>query len=291
MNLKPMSLGNNTKNTPSNEGIQAYVKPPTEDDCPKLYIIDGSKSTRFTMSIFRNTYVQSALTNMQDHSVMGGQSTDTFSKIIGRIDQYKDSDSILTRDLLIYGCICESFSKAGIPLEVITQHTDILTEFIKESLCYYDYSTQDIKFDLSNLLTLIQIKKEKCDYESLFVKRFILPGESTSKGLLCKGIIGISDGFVYIQPSLCDVYKIDCPKFLAPISDHRILSDAANSLLWILLEHLHFHGNEVFETKNEDIKFKVRTSMLNGASFTSPTNLRIEMRLDTIESITFKKYL
>ncbi len=295
MNLKPMSLnqkGQQQQDTIENPSeLECYIIHGNDDNCPSLRIVGNSKSTRFSMSIFRNIYIQSALTNMQDYSVMGGQSTDTFSRIMGRIDQYNDSDSILTRDLLIYGCICESFSKAGIPLEVITQHTDILTEFIKESLCYYDYSTQDIKFDLSNLLPFIQVKKEEYDPAHQPMKSFIIPGEGTSKGLLYKGIIGISEGSVYIQPSLHDVYKIDCPKFLAPVSDYRILSDAVNSLLWILLEHLHFYGNVVFANQNEDIKFKVTPVMLSGASFASPLNLRTEMRLDMPETLIFKKHL
>lgn len=284
-----MSLGkDNTKNTPSNEGIQVYVKPSTEDDCPKLYIVDTSKSTRFTMSIIHDTYLKVTMSDKQDYFSMSGQSTDNFFRVIDRIDKYQDANSILTRDLLIYGFLCESFSKAGLPLEMVTQHTDILTEFIKESLCYYDYSTQDIEFDLSNLLPLIQIKKEVDAHEGNDLKRFILPGEITSRGLLCKGLIGVDEGFVYVKPSLQDIYKIDYPDFLTTISDPSIISDAVNSLLWVLLKHLNFYGNDVFKNQNEDIKFKVYPALLNAIPFTSPPNLRLEMRLDVGETRMLK---
>ena len=151
MNLKPMSLNQKEKEKEqqqdsiknSNE-LECYIIPGDDDNCPSLRIVNISKSTRFSMNIFRNIYIQCALTNMQDYSVASGQSTDTFSKVMGRIDNYNDSNSILTRDLLIYGFICEAFSKAGLPHEMILQHIDIITKFIKESLCYYEYRTCDV---------------------------------------------------------------------------------------------------------------------------------------------------
>lgn len=293
MNLKPMSLGkDNTKNTPSNEGIKVYIESSTEDNCPLLFIVDAFNSTKFIMSFFRNTYLQVNLVNIQDYpskySGKYGQSTDDFSRVINRIDKYQDANSILTRDLLIYGFLCESFSKAGLPLEMITQYTDIVTKFISESLCYYNYRTHDIKFDLSNLLPCIQVKKEVDNHEGNNLKSFILPGEITSMGLICKGLIGVDKGFVYVKPSLQDIYKIDYPDFLATVNDSSIISDAVNSLLWVLLKHLNFYGNDVFKNQNEDIKFKVYPAMLNAIPFTTPPNLRLEMRLDARETQMLK---
>lgn len=258
MNLKPMSLNQKEKEQQQQDTIEnsneleCYIIPDDVDDNPVLHIVDASKSTMCSMRLFRNRYVHCFLTNMQDYSTISGQSTDTFSKVMGRIDNYNDSNSILTRDLLIYGFICEAFSKAGLPHKMILQHIDIITKFIQESLCYYEYRTCSIEFNLSKLLPFIQVKKEEYDTCAI-MKRFILPGEVTPNGLLCKGLIAVSERSAYIRSSLHDVYKIDCPKFLAPISDHRILSDAVNSLLWILLEHLGFYGNEVFANQNEDM--------------------------------------
>ena len=176
MNLKPLSLNQNSKSTPSNENIEVSIKPLSEDGCPALYIVDASKSTKFTVNIFRNIYVRT-----QDHSAKSGQSTDTFSSSMGRINTYNDSNAILTRDLLIYGFLCEAYSKAGFQHEMIEQHLDSITKFIKEALCFYGYRTHDIEFNLPNLLPFIQIKKEEPDYESKVLRKFILPGERTSK--------------------------------------------------------------------------------------------------------------
>lgn len=237
---------------------ESYITPSTENNSPVLHIVDNSKE--ITLCLIENKFIQI----INKHNKMSGQSSGNFKELLFGFDDllqeqsnknslfynFIDKVSIqLNRDLIIYSCICEACSKAGVSYETIENNMKSLADFVEESLHHYNYNTWEVKLNLSLLKEFIPIKHVK-HKRKRGVEIRVSP--ISSKGTL----LGITTDSVYIQQNSDNLYKIRYPETFYLIYYAERLSNAITSLLWILLFTLELYEEDFDNIRNSMVLYE-----------------------------------
>lgn len=249
MNLKPMSLCCNTSRT-AGHTIKTHLTRGTENSSPILHIVDTLNSKEITLSLIENSYIQATQENLQTHAKVIKRSSRNLKELLSNVDiafqkpkfenlqqaltSYKNIALKMTRDLLIYSCICEACNKAKISCENLEDNMDILNEFVMMSLCYYNYHSCNVKFDFQALEEFIRtgfLHNTDIGENPEYYDIKVYPSKEV--------LIGIAVDSIYVLQTLDDVmYRIRYPEFFGSARDIIPVTDTVISLLWILLFRL-----------------------------------------------------
>lgn len=284
MNLKPFSLGRSTpkkeNNAPQNDGIKRYIELNEKDKCISLHIEDPKKSSKITLSFLDNLEIQATKENTETHDKVVGFSVNHFIVNLETIALCKIPTTVEVRDLILLGCIAKALFSAEIPLEDITSDSNILSEFVNKALCNYDDFCSNKKVNFSKIMPFLQVQKVNSNIHEEIIWKAILVGKSDKNGLLCKGIFGITENYIYIQTSHAKYYEIEIPEFVKSFKDTQHYYELVSPLVWILLTSLHFCGTTAFDLYNDAIKLDLYDRLLQGADFVTPLTLHIELGIN-----------
>lgn len=287
MNLKPFSLGSSTpkkeNNPQQNDGIKRYIELNEEDLCFSLHIEDPKKASKITLSFSAFFRIQATKENTETHDKITGEATIEFHHKLESIIIFDKPATTEIIDLIILGFIAEALCYAEIPFETVIQDIDILSEFIRRAIHYYESFFEDITIDFSKMIPFLKVQKETpSSYLKQNLQKVALAGKSDKNGFLCKGILGITKNYIYIQTSSLYFYQMNYPDFIS--SEHRC--EVIRALAWILLASLHFYGSEVFNINNPDIELYLSCSILDNAKFATPDKLR-QILCDLLEQVSY----
>lgn len=281
MNLKPFSLGSSTpkkeNNPQQNDGIKKYIELNEEDKCISLHIEDPKKSSKIILLFLDNLEIQATKENTETHDKIVGVSVKHFIFNLETIALCRIPTTAEIRDLILLGCIAKALFYAEIPLEAVISDSNILSEFANKALCNCDEFCSNEKVNFSKIMPFIQVQKVYSNIHEEIIWKAILVGKSDENGLLCKGIFGITENYIYIQTSHAKYYEIEIPKFVKSFKDTQHYYELVSQLVWILLTSLHFCGTTAFDLHNSDIKLDLYDSLLEGADFVTPQTLYIEL--------------
>ena len=281
MNLKPFSLGSSTSkkenNPQQNDGIKRYIELNEKSGYPTLYIEDPKKSSKIILSFLDNLEIQATKENTETHDKIVRVSVKHFIAHLKTIALCRIPTTAEIRDLILLGCIATALFSAEIPLEDITSDSNILSEFVNKALCNYDDFCSNKKVNFSKIMPFLQVQKVNSNIHEEIIWKAILVGKSDKNGLLCKGIFGITENYIYIQTSHAKYYEIEIPEFVKSFKDTQHYYELVSPLVWILLASLHFYGTTEFDLHNNDIKLDLYDRLLQGADFVTPQTLRIQL--------------
>lgn len=280
MNLKPMSLKQKEQQqqdtTEHAIKSEAYVTPGDEDEGTPP-ILEISEYDRLVLCSYKDIFLQAGRTIKTDSDYISLESNSNYSiseifkcwGAIGKLDlEYMEEFN----DVLILGALCKVLCKVELPaLKVITKYSNLFEQFVKETLEYYEYNTnnpygKDYTFSVDRALELASKK----------VNSHIGSGDNCAKYVLLKnvknvGAVGLASLHVnkYLIELTChlpDHHELVVPLSIATSNLETLLLDYLyDSLIWILLSKTGFCVNKwgsFYLLEEDDIKKPLKHSTL-----------------------------
>lgn len=84
-------------------------------------------------------------------------------------------------DILVLGTLCKVLGKVGVPIKALTENSELVGQFVKESFEYYGYT--DHQFNLDRAIKLLSECSDKIPYA---LRSYVLLGKAEDKPIDCK---------------------------------------------------------------------------------------------------------
>lgn len=255
--------------------IESYIEQDNENSYPIFHLINHNDNTHISISLFRNTVIKSVLVTEDDKRT--GYSEDGLHLSLdfeGALSNYALSYAAEIKNIIILGAICESLCKAEIPITKIIDHLEPLNNFVNSSLSYYGYPMNSYKFDFHKARTMFHVSQVRIEerQKDKIMKKYILPGKTTTQGICCFGIMYITEKCIYFQTRWDMANQIVFPDAFYAVDDDSIKRDISTAMLWILFafNDIYIERGGGFQTFNPNFIFNLSLTYFYNCKVLNP---------------------